>query len=99
VRELENLIERAMIVSSGDTLLIDPHWLQPARTGSADQNSPPSSLAEMERQAILEALQRCKGRIYGAGGAAAALGVKPTTLYGKMRKHRISKQLLADGSS
>jgi formate hydrogenlyase transcriptional activator len=99
VRELENLIERAMIVSPGDTLLIDPHWLQPARTGNADQNPSPSSLAEMERQAILDALKRCKGRIYGAGGAAAELGVKPTTLYGKMRKHRISKQPLADGSS
>src|SRR5262249_18367295 len=99
VRELENLIERAMIVSSGDTLLIDPNWLQPARTRNADQKPPPSSLAEVERQAILDALQRCQGRIYGAGGAAAALGVKPTTLYGKMRKHHISKQPLADSST
>jgi formate hydrogenlyase transcriptional activator len=77
-------------------LLIDPHWLEPARTGGADRE-PPSSLAEMERQAILDALQRCQGRIYGVGGAAAALGVKPTTLYGKMRKHHISKPTLADG--
>jgi formate hydrogenlyase transcriptional activator len=96
VRELENLIERAMIVSPGNALLIDPHWLEPARTGGADRE-PPSSLAEMERQAILDALQRCQGRIYGVGGAAAALGVKPTTLYGKMRKHHISKPTLADG--
>ena len=47
------------------------------------------SLAEMERRAILETLKRTGGKIYGANGAAMLLGVKPTTLYGKMRKHRI----------
>jgi formate hydrogenlyase transcriptional activator len=99
VRELENLIERAMIVASGDTLLIDPHWLEPAQGESMDRELPRSSLAEIERRAILEALQRCHGRIYGVHGAAAALGVKPTTLYGKMRKHRISKHTYSDGST
>jgi formate hydrogenlyase transcriptional activator len=90
VRELENLIERAMIVSSSDSLQIEPSWLQPARPGAAEEG-PPGSLAELERRAILDALRRCRGRIYGAHGAAAALGLKPTTLYGKMRKLRISK--------
>jgi formate hydrogenlyase transcriptional activator len=97
VRELENLIERALIVADGDTLLIDPHWLEPARTTKAAQEPSRASLADIERRAILDALQRCHGRIYGDNGAAAALGVKPTTLYGKMRKHRISKKHLADG--
>ena len=50
-----------------------------------------SGLAEVERRAILDALERCRGKIYGPDGAAAALGLKPTTLYGKMRKHHISK--------
>ena len=94
VRELENLSERAMIVSSGDTLHLDPHWLQPVSAANTDRQ--PTRLADIERQAILDALARCHGRIYGAGGAAALLGLKPTTLYGKMRKHRISKQLLPD---
>ena len=40
---------------------------------------------------ILQALEKCKGKIYGPGGAAAILGLRPTTLYGKMRKHQISK--------
>jgi formate hydrogenlyase transcriptional activator len=96
VRELENLIERALIVASGDTLLIDPHWLEAVR--GADAVSSPTRLADIERHAILEALQRCHGRIYGVHGAAAALGVKPTTLYGKMRKHRISKHTYSDSS-
>jgi formate hydrogenlyase transcriptional activator len=92
VRELENLIERAIIVASGDTLHIEPHWLGLAPARSEERELPHSSLADIERRAILDALQRCQGRIYGANGAAAALGLKPTTLYGKMRKHRITRQ-------
>jgi formate hydrogenlyase transcriptional activator len=90
VRELENIVERAMIVTAGDTLHVDPGWLQPPRAGDADRESRPG-LAELERRAILDALGRCHGRIYGPNGAAAVLGLKPTTLYGKMRKHRIPK--------
>jgi formate hydrogenlyase transcriptional activator len=90
VRELENLIERAMIVTAGDTLQVDPRWLQPAQAERGDQEARPG-LAELERRAILDALARCHGKIYGSGGAAAVLGVKPTTLYGKMRKHHIPK--------
>jgi formate hydrogenlyase transcriptional activator len=88
VRELENIVERALIVTAGDSLQVDPHWFrpggeeEPAREGQ-------TGLAETERRAILAALERCQGRIYGPGGAAAALGLKPTTLYGKMRKHHI----------
>jgi formate hydrogenlyase transcriptional activator len=89
VRELENLVERALIVAAGDTLEIDPTWLTgPAPAGGGNGAA---SLAERERQAILDALTRSGGRIYGPGGAAAALGLRPTTLYGKMRKHRIRK--------
>jgi len=90
VRELENIIERAMIVTSGDTLQIDPYWFAPLQLNIPSQESRPS-LAEVEKGAILEALERCHGRIYGPGGAAAALGLKPTTVYGKMRKHEIPK--------
>jgi formate hydrogenlyase transcriptional activator len=90
VRELENIIERAMIVTVGDTLRVDPHWLQPARQDSMVEGTRPG-LAELERRAILDALAGCHGKIYGPAGAAAALGLKPTTLYGKMRKHQIRK--------
>jgi formate hydrogenlyase transcriptional activator len=91
VRELENLIERALIVSTSETLEVDPSWLRPAPADSA-AGPPRPALAEVERRAILEALGRCNGRIYGPGGAAALLGLKPTTLYGKMRKHGIARK-------
>jgi formate hydrogenlyase transcriptional activator len=92
VRELENLIERALIVCPGDTLEIDPSWLTPLHlSNSLTSPSSSSTLSQQERQAILDALTRAGGKIYGPGGAAELLGLKPTTLYGKMRKHRIRK--------
>jgi formate hydrogenlyase transcriptional activator len=95
VRELENIVERAMIVAGGDTLEIDAHWLT-STTPGATASHQGNNLAELERRTIVDALRRCHGRIYGAQGAAAALGLKPTTLYGKMRKHGIAKHPQAD---
>jgi len=88
VRELENLLERAMIVAETNVLDVDPNWLtlSPRPPGEG-----PGALLlrEQEKHSILDALQHCGGKIYGSDGAAARLGVKPTTLYGKMRKHGI----------
>jgi formate hydrogenlyase transcriptional activator len=83
VRELENLIERAMIVAESSIIDIDPSWLSPL---PATETRPAGSLRDQERQAILDALDHCGAKIYGADGAAARLGLKPTTLYGKMKK-------------
>ena len=95
VRELENIIERAMIISPGDTLGMDATWLSDGKTESDTSDTSDGKiipLAEVERQVILNTLQRCGGKIYGADGAAMKLGLKPSTLYGKIKKHRIEKQ-------
>jgi formate hydrogenlyase transcriptional activator len=91
VRELENLIERAMIVTEGSVLDIDPSWLAapPIPPAPATGLATAGSLREKEKQAILSMLEECSGKIYGANGAAARLGLEPTTLYGKMKKHGI----------
>jgi formate hydrogenlyase transcriptional activator len=91
VRELENIIERAMIVSRGDTLRVEGSWLSDDAHQVAGQqpDGKRQSLAENERRVILDALARSDGKVYGPDGAAAALEVKPTTLYGKMRKLNI----------
>ncbi len=89
VRELENLIERAMIVGTGDVLHIDPSWLPAALP--PDDPSPAASLRDVERRSIVDALRRSHDRIYGPHGAAALLGIKPTTLYGKMRRLGIAQ--------
>jgi transcriptional regulator with GAF, ATPase, and Fis domain len=86
VRELENLIERAVIVSDGRELEFDPGWLVGASVAETAK-----TWAAQERQRILDALRAANGRVYGPGGAAHRLGLNPTTLYGKMRKHGIGR--------
>jgi formate hydrogenlyase transcriptional activator len=86
VRELQNVVERAVIVGEGEGLAVDPAWLvstSPAETAR--------TWAEQEKARLLAALRAAGGRVYGPGGAAQRLGLKPTTLYGKMRKHGLKR--------
>ncbi|XZE19763.1 sigma 54-interacting transcriptional regulator [Pirellulaceae bacterium SH449] len=86
IRELENIVERAMVVSSDDNLVVDASWLTGVVPNSSSLPSQNRSFANMERETIRDALARTGGKIYGSNGAATLLGLKPTTLYGKMRK-------------
>jgi formate hydrogenlyase transcriptional activator len=86
VRELQNVIERAVIVSDGAELEVDPAWLVSAAPAETAR-----TWAEQEKARILAALRAANGRVYGPGGAAQRLGLKPTTLYGKMRKHGLKR--------
>ncbi len=84
VRELRNVIERAVIVSTGHTLQVD------LPVAAADAAAIPVSLADAEAELIRKTLKRTGGRIKGPGGAAAQLGMKPSTLYSRMNKLGIS---------
>jgi formate hydrogenlyase transcriptional activator len=86
VREFQNLIDRAVILTDGEHLAFDPGWLV---GGTAAETA--KTWAAQERQRILDALRAADGRVYGPGGAAHRLGLNPTTLYGKMRKHKVVK--------
>jgi len=86
VRELRNVIERAVIATTGTEFRFDPAWL-----ASSAPVETARTWAAQEKARILEALRAAGGRVYGPGGAAQRLGLRPTTLYGKMRKHGISK--------
>jgi formate hydrogenlyase transcriptional activator len=89
VRELENVIERAVILASGDELVVAAA-LFPRHTGLAGRGGAlPLRLAEMEKSAIEQALSGSGGQVGGATGAAERLGIRPTTLYSKLRKHHI----------
>jgi transcriptional regulator with GAF, ATPase, and Fis domain/predicted ATPase len=93
IRELQNLIERAVILSDGDTLSIDERWLsgQPAKAPVAAA-SPAGTLATHQRDAIEAALKESKGRVSGPFGAAARLGVPSSTLESKIKALKIDKQ-------
>ena len=87
IRELEHLIERAVILTRGATLLLPP-FEAPAET---DGNSP-TTLIDMEREHILRVLRETNGKIAGPGGAAERLGMNRTTLNSKMQKLGISRR-------
>jgi formate hydrogenlyase transcriptional activator len=92
IREVRNLIERAVIVSSGSILEV-PLQSRPTiapprgRAPAADSASPEGmSLENMEREHILRVLREANGVVAGPRGAAARLGVKRTTLLSKMQR-------------
>jgi formate hydrogenlyase transcriptional activator len=86
IRELQNFIERAVILSTGECLEVPLEELRSPRTERASTEPVRSlNLREVERDAILEALSKTHGRISGPGGAAALLGLKRTTLQSRMR--------------
>ena len=82
VRELKNVIEHGAILTTGKTLRI-PMLDDAAPTPAG---APEPTLADSERELILRALERTGWHIKGPKGAAAALGLIPSTLYGRMKK-------------
>jgi transcriptional regulator of acetoin/glycerol metabolism len=83
VRELQNVIERAVILSSkGRFELAD----LPAAPAGGNQTQPQRSLEEVERQHIAAVLEETKWRVSGEHGAAKILGLKRTTLEARMKK-------------
>ncbi|MBO0723164.1 MAG: sigma 54-interacting transcriptional regulator [Blastocatellia bacterium] len=88
IRELENFIERAVLLSKGETLTFDSPASQ---NGETDRSSGRSgnalrTMEEMERDYISEVLNHTKGMIAGKGGAAEILGLPPSTLRSRMKK-------------
>jgi DNA-binding NtrC family response regulator len=86
IRELQNLIERAVILTPGSVLQIQIDELQ-----SSGPITPGGTLEDAERQRILEALRETGAVIGGQQGAAARLGLKRTTLLSKMQRLGISR--------
>jgi formate hydrogenlyase transcriptional activator len=89
IRELENFVERCVILSQDDQLIVPLDEL--AKSATRRTAMPSSTFHDAERQAIIEALKACSGRISGHSGAAERLGLKRTTLQNKMRKLNITR--------
>jgi len=98
IRELINIIERAVILSQSGKLLFE--LPQTNDTINSASNSLPSSITTLmteadkqlnERNNIIEALKVTKGKVFGFGGAAELLGVKPTTLSSRIKKLGINR--------
>jgi formate hydrogenlyase transcriptional activator len=89
IRELENFIERCVILTPGDELNVPRAELK--RAVSRPMVDRASTFEQAERQVIIDALKIASGRVSGRGGAAERLGLKRTTLQNKMRKLNISR--------
>jgi formate hydrogenlyase transcriptional activator len=112
IRELQNVVERAVILCDGPTFVVDETWLQRkssqmagprgARRGVLAEDK--RQFADRERKSIEAALAECQGRVSGTRGAAAMLGIPHQTLESKIvslgiDKHRFKVRSRRQGAS
>jgi PAS domain S-box-containing protein len=97
IRELQNIVERSVILCSGETFSIDEAWLSGQSPLRPDGSSPlPDALHEQEKEMIEAALAKSQGKVAGPRGAAAKLGIPPSTLESKIKQLRIEKSRFGD---
>jgi DNA-binding NtrC family response regulator len=95
IRELQNVIERSVVLCESETLSIEQGWLSPVSSSQSERAPASHALtrhsAEQERQIIEAALAQTRGRISGPDGAAVHLGIPASTLESKIRALKINK--------
>jgi len=98
IRELQNIIERSVILCKGDTFWVDPAWL----SGQEATPTTPGPLMEklqiQEKEIIEAALAQSKGKVAGPDGAAVKLGIPRSTLDWKIKQLKIRKYRLGSES-
>ena len=92
IRELQNLIERSVVLCETEIFSVDESWLSPP-SSSLQAGSPILSKkpARPEKEIIEAALAETSGRVSGPAGAAAKLGIPSTTLESKIKSLKINK--------
>jgi DNA-binding NtrC family response regulator len=93
IRELQNVIERSVIISEGENFSVDESWLSRRQvpSGLKGQIELSQSLAAHEKEVIEAALSESGGLVFGPSGAAAKLGIPRSTLESKIRSLKIDK--------
>jgi PAS domain S-box-containing protein len=100
IRELQNVIERSVILCETEIFSIDESWLPqpPALLGPKDQMELRRKIMTDEKSMIEAALKESRGRVFGPKGAAARLGIPRSTLESKIRMLRIDKNWFKAGT-
>ncbi len=92
IRELQNVIERSVILCESEIFSIDESWLpQQSLVATKYLTEFPRKILAQEKNMIEAALKECQGRVYGPKGAAARLGIARSTLESKIRSLKIDK--------
>jgi formate hydrogenlyase transcriptional activator len=92
IRELQNVVERAVILCEGETFFVDEAWLTPAASRSPAPSVPlVANLVEREKEMLEAALRESEGVVGGPTGAAVKLGIPRQTLESKIRKLGINR--------
>jgi PAS domain S-box-containing protein len=93
IRELQNVIERSVIVCETENFSVDESWLsrQPVASEPTRRLELSRKFAAQEKEMIEAALRECRGRVSGSSGAAAKLGIPGSTLESKIRSLKINK--------
>jgi formate hydrogenlyase transcriptional activator len=91
IRELQNIVERSVILCGGDTFSIDEAWLSQAPLRPEVAGALPSTLKDQEKELIEAALATSRGKVAGPRGAAAKLGIPASTLESKIKHLGIEK--------
>ena len=92
IRELQNIVERSVILCAGDTFWIEKAWLARVHPPRPELAGPlPDTLQNQEREIIETALAESKGKVAGPEGAAAKLGIPRSTLDTKIKQLGIKK--------
>ena len=93
IRELQNMIERSVIMCETENFSVDETWIpqQPVASESKGQSDFSQKLVAQEKETIESALRESKGRVFGPSGAAAMLGMPRSTVESKIRSLRINK--------
>jgi PAS domain S-box-containing protein len=93
IRELQNIVERSVILSVGDTFSIDAAWLASHAPLRTDGSGPlPETLQDQEKEMIEAALAKSRGKVAGPRGAAGTLGIPASTLESKIKQLGIEKR-------
>jgi len=96
IRELQNIVERSVILCSDDTFSIDEAWLPSSSIRADGSDALPQTLQGQEKDMIESALAKSRGKVAGPRGAAAKLGIPPSTLESKIKQLRIDKRRFAN---
>lgn len=94
VRELEHLLERSVLLTVGNVIKEIDLPVIYKKHSVKEEKDYSKTLAEMEREYIVEVLKRCKGKVFGPGGAAEVLGLRVSTLNSRIKKLGIKKETL-----